>query len=673
MSFMLDEVEEVSLPQLERVAKLILSVPHQISSLQEYYKIIIPQLLSLIQYKFADVHSKAPESKERNQPKLVYRLFVGDLMKPITNWWSSQTEIMSEAEKSLDKLFENDEDVVLSSEDIIELTIATVHRLLVGNEPSPILFHCILSDAITPLYYLYEFAHTNKSTMKDQILEILQAYFRIMETDKGLEKLKSIVYRTRLGLKVMTVHKGYTYFTSGPSNGIVLARTNKPKEMDLNTELFVEFLNSMNNTELNGDFFIWALTQYSSAHTNPSMSNPRQTLVILHLILIMTESLGHTILKKSTQIIAFANSVLEKEDEPEIKNMQQNSKLEFLSNIAEEPEENEQDQSEIEYLALSLLGSVLTDDKELSTQDLLLLDHTQSLLARFSNHANSEIRNIANNLKLVIATRVAFNLNQQTTGEDKLAASRKRYQQAMEALQDQILPVKAYGIGILKDMVLKKDPLIVGPELDRVLDIFVSMVQNEDSFIYLNAIKGLSAMTDIHGKKILTKLLDIYEDKVNQPMDNRLRVGEALLQTVERAGEVLGKFADILLTSLLRVLRSRESPHLQNSALAIIGVMCETCPYALLPWFREIIEWMVTLLKLEKSVEVRRAAVVLFASLFRGMGVNAIYDIPSDLLKDILHTLRFVEATEQDELTKYHARIGLSDLDAIMKNEIFRS
>ncbi|KAK9760919.1 hypothetical protein K7432_014582 [Basidiobolus ranarum] len=243
----------------------------------------------------------------------------------------------------------------------------------------------------------------------------------------------------------------------------------------------------------------------------------------------------------------------------------------------------------------------------------------------------------------------------------------------MEALQDPILPVKAYGIGILKDMVLKKDPLIVGPELDRVLDIFVSMVQNEDSFIYLNAIKGLSAMTDIHGKKILMKLLAIYEDSVNQPMDNRLRGGEALLQTVERAGEVLGKFADLLMGSLRRVLRSRESPYLQNSALAIIGVMCEICPYALLPWFREIIEWMVILLKLEKSVEVRRAAVVLFVSLFRGMGANAVYDIPSDLVKDMLHTLKFIEATDQDELTKYHARIGLSDLDAIMKNEIFRT
>jgi hypothetical protein len=61
------------------------------------------------------------------------------------------------------------------------------------------------------------------------------------------------------------------------------------------------------------------------------------------------------------------------------------------------------------------------------------------------------------------------------------------------------------------------------------------------SFIYLNAIKGLAALTDIHGKTIIEKLGSIYSD-ANEKMDNRLRVGEALLQTVQRCGDVLGNY-----------------------------------------------------------------------------------------------------------------------------------
>lgn len=61
------------------------------------------------------------------------------------------------------------------------------------------------------------------------------------------------------------------------------------------------------------------------------------------------------------------------------------------------------------------------------------------------------------------------------------------------------------------------------------------------SFIYLNAIKGLAALTDIHGKTIIEKLGSIYSDD-NEKLDNRLRVGEALLQTVQRCGDALGKY-----------------------------------------------------------------------------------------------------------------------------------
>ncbi len=58
----------------------------------------------------------------------------------------------------------------------------------------------------------------------------------------------------------------------------------------------------------------------------------------------------------------------------------------------------------------------------------------------------------------------------------------------------------------------------------------------------MNAVKGLSSLTDVHGEKIMRKLVAIYSDD-DQNIDNRLRIGEAILQTIQRCGEALGKYS----------------------------------------------------------------------------------------------------------------------------------
>jgi hypothetical protein len=123
-----------------------------------------------------------------------------------------------------------------------------------------------------------------------------------------------------------------------------------------------------------------------------------------------------------------------------------------------------------------------------------------------------------------------------------LEASKEKYRDAMKSLQDDLLPIRAHGMGMLKEMALAKDPLVSSGEgLDQLLDIFVRLVQDEDSYIYLNAVKGLSAMTDAYGNEIIRKLGEIYSDDT-QKLDNRLRIGEALLQTIQRCGDALGKY-----------------------------------------------------------------------------------------------------------------------------------
>ncbi|CEG84594.1 hypothetical protein RMATCC62417_18370 [Rhizopus microsporus] len=180
-------------------------------------------------------------------------------------------------------------------------------------------------------------------------------------------------------------------------------------------------------------------------------------------------------------------------------------------------------------------------------------------------------------------------------------------------------------------------------------------------------------MTDAYGNDIIKKLGDIYKDK-NQKLDNRLRIGEALLQTVQRCGDALGKYIDTLFSPLEVVLERRdEDSHLRVSALSVLGMACQICPVALYGQTPELVQWVLNILDFEKNSEVRRAATVLILSLFRGLAQQTLYEYPTESLRRTYRTLRYIEETDPDELTRYQARVALSDLDTIMRNELFKN
>lgn len=148
-------------------------------------------------------------------------------------------------------------------------------------------------------------------------------------------------------------------------------------------------------------------------------------------------------------------------------------------------------------------------------------------------------------------------------GTDILAASRATYQEALKSLQDPILPVRAHGLAQLRTLVrspeafLSTDPAL----LPAVLDIFVQALEDEDSFMYLNAVQGLSSLADVYGKQVVRRLVGVYlggnsevarrevgsGEKGRRELDKRLRMGEALVQVVQRAGEALGAIGESVL------------------------------------------------------------------------------------------------------------------------------
>jgi hypothetical protein len=179
-------------------------------------------------------------------------------------------------------------------------------------------------------------------------------------------------------------------------------------------------------------------------------------------------------------------------------------------------------------------------------------------LEPIANSDDESLRALGREARLVLISRRSLSESIPSTTEAQRSAL-ETYQEALRLIQDPILPVRAHGLHMLRQLVVPPKPPKGAPPLPPlelnpalvpgILDVFLQSVQEEDSFVFLNAVQGLSAMVDRLGREILQSLLRIYADGVEagRPMeraelDKRVRVGEALVQVVRRCGGALGLY-----------------------------------------------------------------------------------------------------------------------------------
>ncbi|KAF9960033.1 hypothetical protein BGZ72_008110 [Mortierella alpina] len=780
--------DTIKLDQLEKIARLVTSVPDQMASAQEYYRTICPELLDILEMDLglADFDR---QGTRRSQPRVappspqlvqIATFVVGRLLaknpavsqpeivaKEVGSLWKWGTRAERKSPVAADtvavrqgqlaaegKMEEAEEDgdsgldPVVASEYDISKAVLFLHAFLVGNEPSPPLFHAFLAQAAQGLYQLYEFSSQVRSILRDKVREILIVYLRILDPAETVEVLKAIVMRRRMpvptskpwlnlvsldGKRIAELVEmgsaGESYFAPGPTGGAVLRRRRTldraaATQLELDVDVFLDFLGELETSgkegEILGDLYMYLLDEYQAGKVRGSGSvSPRRMLTMLQLILSMTQKLGPGIMSKVTQIIGLANNILEHQGSGDADQPEDESTLQEEGGDAEEAD------VEILGLVLTLLTAVLND------------------------HPLIEIRRVAHDLQTLIPTRLSDSSSTASDAPKKteMETEMEKYASALAALQDSLLPVRAHGLHILREMILAKSVVLTKSsggdgaerELDHALDIFVQHVQEPDSFIYLNAVKGLAALTDAHGPEILTKLMKIYSNENGkQQLDTRLRIGEALVQTVQRCGEALGGYLDALLPGLYKVMNTKvdknvleareeerkvkvererakkasealltpeerqqkwraererkkqqdgsgsavgeedeeqdqtvdEVSLLRSSALTILATAAESCPTALLPEMRFLVDWVLTILDLDRQTEVKRGATLVLVLLFRALGNNSLYRIEGDQLKRVYRTLRYMEQVDDDALCRAQARTGIADLDAIVRMEM---
>lgn len=192
------------------------------------------------------------------------------------------------------------------------------------------------------------------------------------------------------------------------------------------------------------------------------------------------------------------------------------------------------------------------------------------LLEPLADDGPAAVRSLAREARLVMTARLA-STSSQSTSSSRVRSSEEEdvqqiYQKALKLLQDPILPVRAHGLLLLRQLVApkSKSAQIIDPAfIPSILSIFRQTIQDDDSYIFLNAVQGLAAMADKLGKEIIRGLVQDYTQGLDGSpelsqgdVDMRLRIGEALAIVIKRCGSALASYgtSDLGLYCLLMLI-----------------------------------------------------------------------------------------------------------------------
>ncbi|PWN25436.1 hypothetical protein BDZ90DRAFT_234252 [Jaminaea rosea] len=289
-------------------------------------------------------------------------------------------------------------------------------------------------------------------------------------------------------------------------------------------------------------------------------------------------------------------------------------------------------------MAVELLLSTLEAHTDLTPQGNALLGLIDRTLTsrRFDldaidslEDADAELSEVIKEARLVLLARRQAGVGKkekeeperiETIGSRARREVQEKYREALSALQDPIIPVRAHGIVLLKELAAElqaasrsKDKMMLAQEdeerqarlgaIEGLLDktdliaLLLQALADDESYLYLHAVQALKDVA-LRGDSRLTTLVRMYIDapastsngcaptptssQTKLSVTVRLRLGEVLLHTIQSLGEAGARYSPLFLPSLLDALRDASQPTtLRSSVLSLLGTCVEAFPLAL--------------------------------------------------------------------------------------------
>ncbi|KAF8915866.1 hypothetical protein CPB85DRAFT_1217291 [Mucidula mucida] len=708
--------EENDLDRLEHTAKVLTAVPKEMDA-KVYYSAIVPKILELLS-------SSSPEDKGTTPYKRPAAFAISRMLT---------TDAHDGAAKAIIIPLLKDPFHVISSRTTSFAApdcLLILTMLITNTDPSPTLISTLLSPSVPALYSLQQYLEQKKASdpsVLERVRGLLQTWARVVETSECVGILWSIVvggeqdgWHTDLEGNITRTTKSsvpeaerFALFTPQSRREAEDAGEFDPDanimEVYPDPAQFVAFLKRVGRVDVVGEIFVRCLEAYRATRKE---DDPLKTLLYLQLVMQMQTQLegGLLGLKDPGHVLGFVKHALEdanRAKEPIKRADRSKTGLNVFKitpdQVDSDDEEGDSDDDmpdserydEMTETAVNLLLAILEANPSLSARSAPVLDEIFDLL----DGASSSLKSLVREARMVMVARLA-STSSSSTSEAHKDDTVETYQRALKLLQDPILPVRAHGLLLIRELKAPNEALV-----PAILEIFMEAIQDDESYIYLNGVQGLAGMVDKHGKEVLTRLVGEYAkgpdgvwDKAD--VDKRVRIGEALGIVIKRCGSALGVYIDLLVPHLMRMVSSKQLPTtLKTSAVGLLGECAGTYLLALGSYWDDLIGGMLDLLQVETSTAeeedaakgmdanptkkdkfppLRRAALH-FMGLLVKETTRAVYDGENVFVMDAPSmrraklTLGYLATTDGDGIVKVMAREvneALADLETALKEHI---
>ncbi|KAM6325136.1 transport and Golgi organization protein 6 homolog [Podargus strigoides] len=682
------EAAAVDWRKCDVVAKILASCPQQCLSLQDYYRLVCPQILDLLHIQdkltarqFQRVATTTLLTMVKEHPQLAEKHLLQPLLAPLLR--CSETAELELEDLPAGTVLVTEAELGTCVEDVLKVYV-------VGNDSSSLVLGS-LQSVLGVVFSVYSFAKQNVSYLRSLCQEILLWFLEKSEREASLAVLEGFV---GLNSSVRALHPRCRFHVGSEGGATIVveetisdedeALYQKVSTEQCHVESLVELLSHCQKSGLAGDFFIRclkALTHVAAEDEAASKSaavpggslleleqyqaGQSRKLLILQLVATLCESVSDTVFTDIAQVEEFVAATLQR--------------------ACVSPAQGPGAAAEAQTLAMSmgLVAAMLGGAVQLQSSDFAVLKRLVPLLEELSRtYPEPLTQELATDLRIAICTHGAF--SPETVG----------------AAADSVLGRKP-GMGVStpggapnpggaqapsqhghsspsaprersKEQSVSHEPSVMGPTPAPCADspapaglqeLLVSAYdpQPPGRAAALRHLASLITQRDPEALQLQEKLLQVFLENLQHE--------DTFVYLSAIQGDMVFEHREPLVRAFLRGTRAPEGT-LRASSLSNLGELCQRLGFQLGSIIHEVTSCLTAIAKTDPEAEVRRAAVHVVVLLLRGLSEKAT-EVLRDVLRDLYRLLKHVVAAEPDGATVLHAQLALEELDAVMRRVLF--
>lgn len=473
--------------------------------------------------------------------------------------------------------------VIVNSDDIY----SAVHRLaaLVLIHPNPGLVKRLVSPLLLSIWAVlcHSHASTSGEAIKRKALHVLVTYISVSAGATGLVKLADNFLwnggpEWKFGLDYtgrLEIYRRLKEYRETDVEAVATA-------VNRSVQCFLELQDQARSESDLLDVFVhivscWLLGSGPNRTTTfadqTAWSNPIRALTYAKLTQGVLEKYRDTISTNPDEILKLLEQVLiayskRVEQLKESRRSPQHVTMATLGSIFSPtgPEisetQSEDESEEIVSVSLGLLDALLplraSDAKASTLTALSSILETLTRLTVLNRIPHSILFSATNTAKEI--SRLLHGPSSPHSATDQTlsphASAHATRSVALQNLSSPLPPIRAEGLASLTTLITSSSPVL---DIPSTIILLLSLLQDDEEFIYLAAIKALGLLARKHFKTVTRMLVDRYVDKNEEGgLEVRLRTGEALQATVSSLGPMLnGDTAALVGESLISLVGRR--------------------------------------------------------------------------------------------------------------------